>query len=183
MGITMLVTTQGILMLFACCGVLNDSTIGVLVIITTVLLLWIGATLTIALSRKESERKQASESLRKELESIHRVISGSKRVAHHSNYVVEYTHKYLNHDIYDSLLTTGRILHIKYNAQQTLQDVIKVIKSHNEYFRLVEHLDIKGYAIDGLDGEDGNHKFAYQKIMQSYEDKIINDIQLLLGKL
>ena len=39
----------------------------------------------------------------------------------------------LNHDIYDSLVSSGKINFLPYKVQQTIQDIFKRIKQHNDY--------------------------------------------------
>ena len=45
----------------------------------------------------------------------------------------------LNHDFYDSLISSGKINYLEPRLQQPVQDIFKRIKMHNEFLDIVIH--------------------------------------------
>ena len=145
--------------------------------------------------RKELERKTEAErialekakelqvfgSLRKELEDTRNSLL-NKRKMKFRDHEIEFTSKYLNHDIYDSLLITGNILYIEHKKQQTLQNITKRIKLHNKRLKQSNHVIIKNVDPDGkLPKEKYALAFRYRRLMQSYEQSLMQDIDAVLG--
>lgn len=135
--------------------------------------------------RKQSEedkRKRAYESLRKELEDARSAISGAKWKIQYGKDVAEYTSKYLNHDVYDSLLVTGDIFYINYNMQQKIQDIAKTIKFHNQCLEKAERIVIENSSDDKLPDDKYRLVFRYHRLMQKCEESLLRDIETVVGE-
>jgi len=88
---------------------------------------------------KVSERRMASKNLHGELEDALHALDEKR----HPDYFltlqfsngskVQYMNRSLNHDVYDSLIFSGRINFLRHSLQQQIQDVFRSIKIHNEY--------------------------------------------------
>ena len=91
------------------------------------------------------------------------------------NEVIVFINRFLNHDIYDSLIYSGEINFLTYKVQQESQDIFKRIKDHNYYLRYIHKImnndnDIKK-LIDSC------------KWLQQNDSKILKTIPNLMKKL
>lgn len=179
-GITLLVLMQGVVMIQACCMDIDSPLLMAWILTTTILLLWTGSFLTILAVSRGSVGERAYHSLRVELENIYQTVSENRTVVTRGETTVRYAHKYISHDIYDSLLTTGHILHVDLTVQQLAQNIIRMCKSHNEYFKRVVLLNAEGGGAGNAEAPD--HMFAYLLEMPPLEDNILNMISELLGE-
>lgn len=86
-----------------------------------------------------------------------------------------FTNQFLNRDVYDSLIRSGKINFLKYELQQQVQNIFTMIKRHNEY------VQVTGYNISQ---PDELKKFApHYKMMERYEEDLLEHIPDVLEKL
>jgi len=120
---------------------LNDLaaifTIGIIII----------APLTFLIKRwfnRRAERADVSKSLHGELKDALDALDGTSK-----RQVMEieiggikkyYTLAFMNYDMYDSLIFSGRIQSINHNLQQKIQDIFRRVKGHKEYLKLTMQL-------------------------------------------
>ena len=128
--------------------------------------------------RKRTEkyhRKQAFESLRKELENMREAIKGRKWEIKFGKETATFADESLNHDVYDSLLTTGSIFYIDYGKQQTIQDIAKAAKFHNRCLEKAERIAMESSDGGKLPEDKYVRVFHYHVLMQKYEDEILHN--------
>ena len=53
---------------------------------------------------------------------------------------VYFMNRILNHDFYDSLISSGKINFLEPDLQRLVQDIFKRIKTHNEFLTAAEHM-------------------------------------------
>ncbi len=82
----------------------------------------------------------------------------------------------MNHDIYDSLVSSGKINFLTYELQQGIQDIFRRIKQHNYYVTLVMELSDKENRVN-------KKALKYCISMESTEDKLLRDIPDMMKKL
>jgi len=130
-----------------------------------------------------SERKRASKNLFLELNDA---LDGLDENKHNLKEVIlqdgskaYYMNRGLNHDFYDSLLSSGNISFLKPELQQTIQDSFQKIKDHNLYLRKI--IDI---ADNSKPGEDLLPKYSkYFKILDIIEIDLLKEIPKIKEKL
>ena len=82
----------------------------------------------------------------------------------------------MNHDIYDSLVSSGKINFLAYDIQQGIQDIFRRIKRHNYYVTLIMELADKENRINKKD-------LKYCISMEPIERKLSRDIPDMMKKL
>ena len=91
---------------------------------------------------------------------------------------ITYTHRFLNHDIYDSLIFSGGIRFLKYELQQKIQDIFNMIKRHNRYLEII---------IENQEQmEDDNVSKVtkkYFKLLDKYERQLLKLIPQMMSEL
>ena len=80
-----------------------------------------------------------------------------------------------NHDIYDSLVNSGKINFLTYAVQQGIQDTFRRLKQHNRYISLF--MDMTN------DQKDPKKHRMQLQWMESTERKLLKDIPQLMKKL
>ena len=95
---------------------------------------------------------------------------GAKKMKH----VV--TNKFLNHDVYDSLINSGKINFLQYELQQQVQNIFRMIKRHNQY------LQITGDTLNRGENKSANLR-PYYEMMETYEQDLLQQIPDILQKL
>ena len=198
-GITLLVATQGIFMLFACCTNTGVELVFEWILATTVLLIAIAVTLTVALSVQEDERQRAYNSLFEELEFTKDLIEKHRKDASDEDYKLpvftNHVDRFFNHDIYDSLVETGLIFRLDYGQQQLIQKTMRNIKRHNKYLQKSEELMKKasfkyirrgksGETISGIPMKSPEMYYVneYHLALYRWEGIILEDIKEVLAK-
>lgn len=91
-----------------------------------------------------SDKRRALESIFNELDDGELALTKD----HHRRVTKEYNGRkyefvaaFLNHDVYDSLIYSGRINHLDVKIQQTIQDVFAKIKDRNSYVKKIIELE------------------------------------------
>ena len=130
---------------------------------------------------EKEKTKQAFNSLRTELEDTHSALSGDKQKFSYKGKTVEFTDRYLNHNIYDSLNATGAILYINHVQQQKIQNIVKKIKMHNEYLKKAVDITIENVD-DNVPDETYRLVFQYYLIVQKYEYGLSDDIHKIINE-
>ncbi len=92
-------------------------------------------------------------------------------------YVV--TNKFLNHDVYDSLISSGRINFLRYELQQQVQNIFKMIKQHNQYLQSIRDITNQ----DLIEREKTKLLPPYYKIAVSHEQDLLDQIPDIMKKL
>ena len=94
---------------------------------------------------KNMEKKQASRNLYEELNDARLTLHGDREVI---KKILDYGKEYemycvfLNHDVYDSLIFSGKFNFLNYKLQQSIQDIFSKIKDRNTYIqKLVDYED------------------------------------------
>ena len=90
------------------------------------------------------------------------------------NEKLRFTNKFLNHDVYDSLVSSGKINILKHELQQQVQNIFKMIKYHNEYL---------SYTSDNSNRNAGMNLMPYYSMIDEYEQDLLKQIPDMLEKL
>lgn len=86
------------------------------------------------------------------------------------------TNKFLNHDVYDSLVNSGKINFLRYKLQQQVQNIFKMIKQHNYYLQITANIWNRG-------GNKVVDLCPYYETMVMYEQDLLQQIPDILQKL
>ena len=98
---------------------------------------------------KNNEKMRASQNLHLELDDTLRSLDYDKspedfcRVDAHGRAEKKFLYfmsKFLNHDFYDSLISSGRINFLEPALQQPMQNIYKRIKMHNEFLAIPKRM-------------------------------------------
>ncbi len=92
------------------------------------------------------------------------------------NHKITFTKRFLNHDIYDSLVFSGEIKFLDYEIHQTIQDIFNMIKYHNHYLRLVVESQTHNDKIQ-------ESAIPYYIMRDRYEQQLIEKIPIMMSKL
>ncbi len=131
-----------------------------------------------------SERKRASKNLFVELNDALDGLDETKhtdlkKVTLQDGSEVYFINRALNHDFYDSLISSGNINFLKPELQQPIQDIFQRIKDHNFFLRKVR--DIEDCANPN---EDISSKTSrYYKILGDSEIILLEEIPKIKEKL
>ena len=143
------------------------------------------------LNEKEKEQKQqiikeqklASRNIYGELLDAYEAIYGKKYPKdlleiEFENKIVVFTNRFLNHDLYDGLIHSGKISFLIYELQQPIQDIYKKIKNHNYYIRHT-------YELQDKDQTDKISKniFRYYELLGDDEERLLEEIDMIMKKL
>lgn len=132
--------------------------------------------------KEEDERSRISRNLYGEL---HDALDGLDEKKHAADFkVLQMTQKkdvyfmnrFLNHDIYDSLINSGKINFLTYELQQEVQDIFSMIKRHNYYLTLTSEIQDREKAVT-------ESVYAYYETMDKYERQLLEDIPDVMAKL
>lgn len=143
------------------------------------------------LDKKEKEQKQqiidernlASRNLYGELRDALLALEGEKYPkdlldVNLTDKTITFTNRFLNHDMYDGLIFSGKISFLRYELQQRIQDIYKKIKHHNYYLRYVAELQDKDNSTNIPEST-----FRYYELLDKDEKSILSDIPLIMKKL
>ena len=87
--------------------------------------------------------------------------------------VISFINRNFNHDIYDSLIGSGKINFLDCELQQKIQDIFKRIKEHNYYLKYTNKLD---------DATDAKY-IPFFKWMEDSENELLRTIPDILKRL
>ena len=87
-----------------------------------------------------------------------------------------FTNRFLNHDIYDSLIFSGGIKFLDSELHQKTQNIFNMIKNHNHYLRLA------------LENRDKDNKISkatmqYYVLLDKYERQLLDEIPHVMDHL
>ena len=98
---------------------------------------------------KSSERKMVSQNLYGELNNA---LDALDYKTHPDNFFtiilpsdqeIQYMGRLFNHDVYDSLIYSGKINFLRHNLQQQIQDIFQHINDHNKYLTKVGEIPVR----------------------------------------
>jgi len=132
--------------------------------------------------KEEEERSRISRNLYGEL---HDASKGLDETKHEEDLKklqmagkedVYFMNRFLNHDIYDSLINSGKINFLTYELQQEVQDIFTRIKKHNYYLTLTSEIQDREKTIT-------ESAYAYYELMGKYEKQLIKEIPDMMERL
>jgi hypothetical protein len=132
--------------------------------------------------KEEDERSRISRNLYGEL---HDALDGLDEKKHATDFEVlqmtpkkdvYFMNRFLNHDIYDSLINSGKINFLTYELQQEVQDIFSMIKRHNYYLTLTSEIQDREKTIT-------ESAYAYYETMDKYERQLLENIPDIMAKL
>jgi len=131
-----------------------------------------------------SERKRASKNLFVELndaldgldETVHNDL---KMVTLSDGSKVYFMNRALNHDFYDSLISSGKINFLKPELQQPIQDVFQRIKDHNLFIRKIREIEDNTKPDEDISSRTNR----YYKILNDTETVLLDEIPKIKEKL
>ena len=85
-----------------------------------------------------------------------------------------FMNRFLNHDIYDALVFSGKIGFLKFESQQKIQDVFKKIKRHNYYLRYITEFE---------DKNNNENMKRYYELLDKDERSLLDEIPNIMKKL
>ena len=130
---------------------------------------------------KKSERKMISQNLYGELRdtldapNTKQYSDSFFTLTFPSGEEIQCMHRLLNHDVYDSLIYSGKINFLRHNLQQRIQDVFKNVKAHNEYIIKIGEILIRDKTSTQL--------YDCYKQMENIETKLLKIIPGAIEKL
>lgn len=134
--------------------------------------------------KDSSERKRASKNLFVELNDALDGLDETKykdlkKVTLADGTEAHFMNRALNHDFYDSLISSGRINFLKPELQQPIQDTFQRIKDHNAFLQKIREIE------DNTDPkEDISSKTnRYYKILNDIEIRLLDEIPKMKEKL
>ncbi len=87
-----------------------------------------------------------------------------------------FTNRFLNHDIYDSLIFSGGIKFLDSELHQKTQNIFNMIKNHNHYLRLtIENR--------GRDEKISRATMQYYVLLDKYERRLLDEIPFMMTHL
>ena len=126
------------------------------------------------------ERKRASRNLHGELYDTLHAIEGDEFPEDLIDVTangrkITFTNRFLNHDIYDSLVFSGEVKFLDYEIHQKIQDIFNMIKRHNHYL---------GLTIESRDNEKiSKAVMLYYELLDKYERQLLEDIPGMIRQL
>ena len=90
--------------------------------------------------------------------------------------ILTFTNRFLNHDIYDSLIFSGGIKFLDSVLHQKTQNIFSMIKNHNHYLRL---------TLENRDRDDKVSKatMRYCALLDKYERQLLDEIPRVMRHL
>ena len=130
---------------------------------------------------KRSERKMVSKNLHGELQDA---LDALDDKLHPKDFFtlkfsrdreIQYMNRSLNHDVYDSLIFSGKINFLRHDLQQQIQDIFKRIKAHNKYIIKTGEMLVK---------DKGNAQvYVYYERLEYIEKILLESIPATMKKL
>lgn len=133
--------------------------------------------------KEKDERSRASRNLYGELKDAMDGLDETKyndlqKLSMNGKDDVYFMNRFLNHDVYDSLINSGKINFLKYELQQKVQNIFQQIKKHNQYLK---------YTAELQDGEKNNDvpesAYRYYELFGNYEKLLLKEIPEIMKKL
>ena len=135
---------------------------------------------------RDKDRKQASKNLYLELKDTLNSLDGQKHQSDSysvniknekgNDVEVYFINRDFNHDVYDSMVSSGRINLLEPELQQPIQDIFKRIKMHNKFLAATRDMGT-------LDDPIPKESHPYYEWMDKNEIRLKNEIEGMLGKL
>ena len=129
-------------------------------------------------------RKEISHSLHEELKDCMEAIDENTR-REVKEIIIEgekkyYTLTFMNHDMYDSLIFSGKIQAVNIHLQQKIQDIFRKIKLHHQYLEYVTKLrdDAK---LNDVDIDETT--LPYYGMLADYELEVLESIPTVMKEL
>ena len=91
-----------------------------------------------------------------------------------------YTLTFMNHDMYDSLIFSGKIHALDIHLQQSVQDIYRRIKGHQEYLKYTAQL-LDSAKLQNIDIDETVR--PYYKLVTDYEEELEDMIPRVMKKL
>ena len=85
-----------------------------------------------------------------------------------------FTNRYLNHDVYDSLVSSGKINFLTHELQQQVQNIFKMIKHRNEFLQYTNY-NSSAMELKVL--------IRYYEMIDEYEQSLLKQVPDMLKKL
>ena len=132
--------------------------------------------------KEEEERSRISRNLYGEL---HDALDGLDEQKHEQDFKVlkmpnkedvYFMNRFLNHDIYDSLINSGKINFLTHELQQEVQDIFSMIKKHNYYLTLTSEIQDREKKIT-------ESAYFYFELIGKYEKELLEKIPDMMTKL
>lgn len=136
---------------------------------------------------KDNEKMRASQNLYFELGDTLRSLDYDKFPDDFGHVDVEggaekktlyFMSKSLNHDFYDSLISSGRINFLEPDLQQPIQNIFKRIKMHNEFLAITKRM-----RDQHIDGSVPKQAYQYYEWMDEHEVYLSREIPGMMKKL
>lgn len=135
---------------------------------------------------RDKDRKQASKNLYLELKDTLNSLDGQKHKSDSysvgiknekgENVEVYFINRDFNHDVYDSMVFSGRINLLEPELQQPIQDIFKRIKMHNKFLAATREMGT-------LDDPVPKESHPYYEWMDKNEIRLKDEIEDMLEKL
>lgn len=135
---------------------------------------------------RNKDRKQASKNLYLELKDTLNSLDGQKHKSDSYSVNIKnekgedaevyFINRDFNHDVYDSMVFSGRINLLEPELQQPIQDIFKRIKMHNKFLAATREM---GTLEDPVPKES----HPYYEWMDKNEIRLKGEIERMLGKL
>ena len=163
-----------------CCG--NDILLNIAAIVT---IMSLGITPIFFFVKRwydmDSERKMVSQNLYGELNNT---LDALDYKLHPDNFFtilppsgkkIQYMDRLLNHDVYDSLIYSGKINFLRHSLQQQIQDIFKHIKIHN--YCLTKSVEIP------VQDKTSTHVYDYYERLWNIEARLLRTMPSAMKKL
>ena len=134
-------------------------------------------------SNERSERRRASGNICRELKDTLEALEDKKFTYDALSFKtsddkeVFFMNRFLNHDFYDSLISSGKINFLEPDLQQQIQSIFKRIKKHNEYLSLAEKIMV------GKPEQIPKEIYEYYIWMDGIEEVLSKDIPIMIKRL
>ena len=135
------------------------------------------------LVKEERERKRASNNICRELQDT---LEGLDRNKHYNRAIdfetkhgqkVFFMNRLFNHGFYDSLIFSGKINFLEPDLQQSVQNIFRIIKMHNEYLKLTEKMSQEKQETFP------EETYKYYIWMDEQEKQLLKHIPIMIEKL
>ena len=135
---------------------------------------------------KNIEKNRASLNLCEELNDAYLTLKGKKKFDKKIlNYGIEYEIYcvLLNHDVYDSLIFSGKFNYLDYKFQQSIQDIFSKIKDRNLYIqKLADYEDLISIKKNTKEELKASQQ-KYACLILNIDKCLLNDLPEIMSKL
>ena len=136
-----------------------------------------------------NERSKVSSTLYRELQDTLNSLDADKypndaySFKINNNRDVYFMNRFLNHDFYDSMVFSGKIVFLRSDMQQDIQNIFNQIKRHNEYLSLVDKINNDDADEDEEDNYISKKSHKYYIWMDEHEQILLKKIPKILKNL